>query len=112
MIGADPIGADTGVCPYRWLTCIGADTGVCPCRWLTCIRIGANLIGADPIGADTGACPCRWLTCIGADTGVCPYQNDDAMNMVWHDNECVYGYAGIMVRQIVPHIVYHPSRIR
>ena len=100
--GADTracIRADMGVCIRAdTRVCIRADTRACPYR-----RLGLPTPLGLP-GADMGVC-------IRADTRVCPYEDDDAMNVIGHDDERVGLHARIKRRQFVPNFVHHFSRI-
>jgi len=85
-------------------------------RWLVLGLIALRCGSAPPPvglpGADTRACIRADMgVCIRADTRVCPYEDDDAMNVIGHDDERIGLHARIKRRQFVPNIVHHPSCI-
>jgi len=39
--------------------------------------------------------------------GACPYEDDDAVNVIGHNDECVGLNAGVKCWQFVPHVLNH-----
>ena len=46
-----------------------------------------------------------------ATTGGCPYNDNDAVNMIRHNNEFIYIYSRVMEWDFIPHGLIHVARI-